>query len=598
MRNFKQIMFALLALVFITTTSQAQVLDPNDPIVEYNPSNPPSLPSNGTIKKWVRTDRLNWDADSYKAYIFRGAEILPFRLKFPSNYNPQDSKVYPIIVMLHGKGEAANFYDNEISLKHGGDIHRKAVDNGQFDGFVLFPQSVGAWSPDYLRAVSQLLDKLVTDAKVDPFRVSVHGLSNGAKGVWTFLMDYTKQVASALPMSGTTSDRTDENLNRIKYTPVWNSQGGLDTNPTPSGSRYLADQIWDIGGNMRYTLYPELGHGVWNTHYKESDFFPFMMRANKVNPWPLFEKTEFCPGDNINVKLGVTPGFNGYEWRKNGTVIAGASSNQLTVTAIGTYDVRINRNGTWSYWSPVPVIIKIKDPTQTPPIQLAAAHSKVVPSPDGRDYTILELPEGFVEYSWKKVGSNTVIGTNRFLSVSDPGDYVATVKEKFGCSSNPSAPFKVVDASGANGPDPAVGVVATTLSKTDVKVAWSDNPNAANQETGFEVYRAQQAGGPYSFIHLTGANVFSYTDANLTPGTSYYYIIRSVNNNAASAVSNEALAKTKSDTDAPTAPLKLAILSATDNSVDLVWEPSTDDVGVEKYLVYRNGRESAGNHRN
>ena len=51
-------------------------------------------------------------------------------------------------------------------------------------------------------------------------------------------------------------------------------------------------------------------------------------------------------------------GFAGYEWRKNGSTIAGATSNTLNVTAAGLYEARVLRDGTWSDWSHVPINIR------------------------------------------------------------------------------------------------------------------------------------------------------------------------------------------------------------------------------------------------
>ncbi len=43
------------------------------------------------------------------------------------------------------------------------------------------------------------------------------------------------------------------------------------------------------------------------------------------------------------------------------------------------------------------------------------------------------------------------------------------------------------------------------------------------------------------------------------------------------------------DTEAPSVPLNLFAAAASDSSMDVTWSPSTDDVGVEGYRVYRDG---------
>lgn len=108
MRKFAR-SITLVAIVFAACMSQGafgqSVLDPSDPIVNYNSSAPPSEPAWGTIGKWVRTPRLGWNTSAYKAYIYKG---MAFRLKFPKTYNPTaaDGKRYPMLIFFHGLGEA------------------------------------------------------------------------------------------------------------------------------------------------------------------------------------------------------------------------------------------------------------------------------------------------------------------------------------------------------------------------------------------------------------------------------------------------------------------------------------------------------------
>ena len=87
----KLYLFSLLLYfaVFCQKQTAAQsILNPNDPVVEYDPSNPPVEPPYGQIGKWVRTKKVSWNSDSYKAYIYQG---MCFRLKFPKSYNPIDN---------------------------------------------------------------------------------------------------------------------------------------------------------------------------------------------------------------------------------------------------------------------------------------------------------------------------------------------------------------------------------------------------------------------------------------------------------------------------------------------------------------------------
>lgn len=585
------ILLVILAGFNFSEVNGQSVINPADPVVTYSASAPPTQPVYGQIGKWVRTQRLNWTTTSFKSYIYKGS---PFRIKFPKTYNHTavDGKTYPMIIMFHGRGEAGTIYDNEYQLFHGGQTHRDAVDNGKFDGFVFFMQNQGgSWGNGHYQIISELIDSLVKSNKVDPFRVNVHGLSFGGEGAWRMTIDYPTYVASSLPMSNA-SIAFRNAAQTLKWIPMWVFQGGLDGNPAPATTVQVRDAILNVGGNFKYTNYPNLAHGTWNTAYAEADFFPFMVRAHKANPWPLFGRSEFCPGEAINITVGVSPGFDGYEWRKDGVIIPGATSNQINVTSIGTYDCRILRGTLWSVWSPVPLVVKTKGVTISPDIQITGLASKVLPALDGKTSVQLEVPEGYTSYNWQKVGNSTVLGTTRTLIASTPGDYHIRVTEQFGCSSNFSNAFSVVDADGPNKPDAPINLIISTLGKTSLKLDWSDNPAPIHNETNFEIYQASQAGGPYKFIALKGANVLTHTVTGLNPGVRYFYKLRAINTTGASAPSNEADGITSADITAPNAPTNLVISGTTRTSLTINWTPSTDDVGVHKYDIYINGLKS------
>jgi hypothetical protein len=578
-------------VLFAATAKSQNVIDPADPVITYNPSAPPVLPPFGQIAKWVRTKRLSWNTDSYKCYVYKG---MCFRLKFPKTYTTAvDGKKYPLFIFFHGRGELGSVYDNEYSLFHGGQTFRDNVDNGTFDGFILVPQSDGGfWGEPQFTYIRELFNYLITNNKVDPFRIVDDGLSSGGAGTWDMTIANPTYFAATVPISMSSTDyQQPAVVNTLKFMPFWIFQGGLDGAPDP----YTTDQVRlafaNAGGNFKETLYPDLGHGTWDRAWAEPDFWPFVLRAYCSNPWPLTGRTEFCPSDVINATIGLTPGYSGYEWRKDGVLIPGAGSNSIQATTLGTYDARVLRNGIWSDWSKTPVVIKIKVATVPPPITLNGLMSRVIPAPDGSTTVSLKVPTGYASYVWQKVGNSTTLGTANIYTATTAGDYVSKVTEQFGCSSDFSTPFKVVDANGPNKPDAAIGLTVTTVSKTSLRLDWSDNPAPQFNETNFEIYQASQSTGPYTLITLTAADAHSYTVTGLNSNTSYYYKIRAVNNTGAAPTTNAATGTTDADTQPPTAPTNLAVTGSSRNSVSLSWTASTDDVGVTAYDIYVNGQK-------
>ncbi|MES1249108.1 MAG: fibronectin type III domain-containing protein, partial [Chitinophaga rupis] len=297
-----------------------------------------------------------------------------------------------------------------------------------------------------------------------------------------------------------------------------------------------------------------------------------------------------CPGDPVNVTMGVPPGFDAYQWRKDGVIIPNATTNSINATTLGTYDCRVQRLGIWSDWSRTPVVLSIKQPTITPPINVSGLMSDAIPATDGNNFVNLEVPDsGYTSYTWKKVGSNTVIGTTRILKAADPGQYIVSVTQQFGCSSIYSPPFTVINANGPNPPSPASNLVAQATSFTRIDLNWARNPNPTFKEVAFEIYRSTTAGGPYTYLGQARADSVHYADQGLTPNVKYYYVVRAIDSTAAAAPSNEASVTTQSDQTPPAAPLNLQVTLSTPVSVSLSWNKSTDNVGVTGYYVYVNG---------
>jgi predicted esterase len=581
-------------MLFAGEAVAQQALNPADPIVVYNSSSPPASPAYGRIGKWVKTNRLSWNTSDFKCYIYKG---LNFRLKFPKTYqhNVADGKKYPIFVFLHGRGEGGSVYDNEYQLLHGGQNFETKTDNGSYDGFLFYGQTAdGNWGNGQYDIVKELLDSLSVQVKGDLNRITVNGLSAGGYGSWLFMQRYPQYFAGALPMSGiTTNDGSAAMIEKTKYTAVWYFQGGLDNAPAPYTANTATAAMQAAGANLKYTVYPNLGHGTWNTAWAEADFIPYINRVNILTPWPLGGRSEFCPGETFSIRIGIPPGFAAYEWQKDGATIPGATTNNVLINSLGTYSVRVRRTagGAWSEFSPTPLVVKTKVGTVTPPITIDDLATNVLPAPDGSTSVTLKLPTGYASYEWRTVGGNTSIGSANTLTVG-VGQYIARVTEQFGCASSFSNPYRVIAAAGTNVPDPVGGMTVTPVSQTEVTLNWTDKANPTNNETAFEVYRTTTAGTGYKLIAKVPADVLVLNDGGLVSNTKYYYVIRPVNANGAGPVSAEFSGTTQTDAVPPTAAPNLVVTGTSNSSVSLSWGAATDNVAVSAYDVYVNNQKA------
>jgi hypothetical protein len=141
----------------------------------------------------------------------------------------------------------------------------------------------------------------------------------------------------------------------MKFTPVWYANGGVDNNPPTTTADYNYSVMDSAGAWFRKYTYPNNDHNTWDATWADRDFWPFMNRAYASNPWVLYGQTKFASGTPVNATIGLAPGYDEYQWRKDGVVITGATSRSIQATALGTYDARVRRGTTWSEWSKIPV---------------------------------------------------------------------------------------------------------------------------------------------------------------------------------------------------------------------------------------------------
>ena len=138
----------------------------------------------------------------------------------------------------------------------------------------------------------------------------------------------------------------------------------------------------------------------------------------------------------------------------------------------------------------------------------------------------------------------------------------------------------VVSATPLAPPAAPAGLVATP-GDTQVQLAWAAAANA----TAYNVRRATNSGGPYSFAGSTAAS--NYTDTGLVDGATYYYVVSAYNVGGQSTNSLEVSATPEPPP--PAAPAGLTALPG-DGQIALAW---TADAGALGYNL-RRGTNSGG----
>jgi chitodextrinase len=491
-----------------------------------------------------------------------------------------------------------------------------------FPGLVLFPQSLNGWGPAHqVEDALRILRLVIKKYNIDESRVYIHGLSNGGGGVYVALKRAPWMFAAALPMSAVYDGGVISQglVSEVAKLPLWIFQGGQDIAPSPNQTYNYIRHFRNAGANVRYYLYPHLGHGTWNTAYAEPDFFSWILQKRKYNPHVAFGNPIICNTTQTGVTLGFSKGFFAYQWERDGQIIDDATGAELVANTPGTYRGRFSRKpnpseSDWERWSD-PIVVSEMYPEKPTVDIVGTAHLRGpgLTSTDENNMVKLRAGQAAEFYQWYKNGNQVNFsGTDAddtlrlapFSSSTTGGNGAYTlVLKNNNCPSPPSEPVNLFfnDSSPKNISLTSDGFnFKGTITASSIFLSWNDVSSAEN---GYEIWRRKAGTPDFKFVTKTGEDAVSYHDVNLDPGTTYEYKIRAVNNNGRSNylpsddLNVNYKFKTSGDFHAPAAPQNLKVVSNTLNTISLSWTAAQDESSIREYYVYyKNDSISTGSN--
>jgi len=201
---------------------------------------------------------------------------LKYLLYLPEDYLNSKSD-YPLILFLHGAGERG---DNLEMMKiHG--IPKIVEQQRDFPFIAISPQCPpDKWwvDPWLIEALNALLDETTANYRVDKSRVYLTGLSMGGFGSWALSMMYPEKFAAIAPICG---GGMPWMAFRIKDIPVWAFHGAKDETVPIQRSEEMVDALKKIGGNIKFTIYPEAGHDSWTETYNNPELYKWLLSHKK-----------------------------------------------------------------------------------------------------------------------------------------------------------------------------------------------------------------------------------------------------------------------------------------------------------------------------
>ncbi|MDL1878506.1 phospholipase [Cytophagia bacterium CHB2] len=214
-----------------------------------------------------------------------------YQIFVPQHFTP--AKKWPVILFLHGAGERGADCERQAQVGLGPAI-RKQIES--FPAIVVLPQcrQDSVWIGKMEELALAALDKTIKDFNGDTQRIYLTGLSMGGYGAWYLASRHPQKFAALAPVCGgiipppsrlfpryalnlIPKDKPYETIaQKIGKMPVWIFHGEADPVIRVTESREMNAALRALGGKVKYTEYPGVGHNSWDSAYAEPEFWSWL----------------------------------------------------------------------------------------------------------------------------------------------------------------------------------------------------------------------------------------------------------------------------------------------------------------------------------
>ncbi len=215
--------------------------------------------------------------------VYDESEFYNYVLYLPEGYDPADTeKKWPVIYFFHGIGEIGE--DLNKLLPYG--VLRYLNKGGKLDAIVIAPQCpTGSHWADHDKETDKLVQfvpEMSAKYNIDTDRMYLTGLSMGGRCSWKLALAMPDTFAAMVVVCGRTNTYEFET---IKNMPIWMFHGAQDATVSFSNiNKNILPVLSEVGHRYyKLTVYPSMGHEIWNSAYARPDIYDWMLSQSLSN---------------------------------------------------------------------------------------------------------------------------------------------------------------------------------------------------------------------------------------------------------------------------------------------------------------------------
>ena len=183
---------------------------------------------------------------------------------------------------VHGAGEWGGTLDDVKKMNHS--IPMMASTSKDFPFVAVSPLCPQFFSWQELwYSINNMIDEVTAKYNIDPDRIYLTGLSLGGIGTWSTALQFPDKFAAIAPVCGSVDP---DKVEKLKNLPIWAFHGAKDTVVSMDQEQKAVDVLKSCGGNIKYTVYPDVEHDAWNKAYPNKELYAWFLQHTRTKNKP------------------------------------------------------------------------------------------------------------------------------------------------------------------------------------------------------------------------------------------------------------------------------------------------------------------------